>query len=117
MAIYDISPTWRNEVQNKARGAIPTCDNSSISSDLVAWNQFKTLLEKSANNGTAFSQGIVSTYNLVYSATVSPYSDYSGGVLAPNGDIHLVPFSTNRGQKISSSGVVSTSTSPHHTTQ
>ena len=33
---------------------------------------------------------------------------YSGGVLAPNGDIHFVPYSANRGQKISSAGVVST---------
>jgi hypothetical protein len=33
---------------------------------------------------------------------------YRGGVLAPNGDIHFVPFSANRGQKISVSGVVST---------
>ena len=33
---------------------------------------------------------------------------YIGGVLAPNGDIHFVPYSADRGQKISSSGVVST---------
>ena len=104
MAIYDISPTWRTEVQNKARGGIPTCDNSSISSDLVAWNQIKTLLEKSANNGVAFSQEIVSTYSLVYTALAA----YNGGVLAPNGDIHFVPASANRGQKVNSSGVVST---------
>jgi hypothetical protein len=31
-----------------------------------------------------------------------------GGVLAPNGDIHFVPVGANRGQKISSIGVVST---------
>jgi len=104
MAIYDISPTWQTEVKNKARGGIPTCDNSSISSDLVAWNQIKTLLEKSQNNGTAFSQGIVSTYSLVYTASAA----YQGGVLAPNGDIHFVPFLANRGQKIDINGVVST---------
>jgi hypothetical protein len=33
---------------------------------------------------------------------------YAGGVLAPNGDIHFVPFVANRGQKISAAGVVST---------
>jgi hypothetical protein len=33
---------------------------------------------------------------------------YAGGVLAPNGDIHFVPFSTRVGQKISIDGVVST---------
>ena len=31
-----------------------------------------------------------------------------GGVLTPNGDIHFVPSSANRGQKINTSGVVST---------
>ena len=104
MAIYDISPTWRTEVQNKARGAIPTCDNSSISSDLVAWNQFKTLLEKSQNAGATFSQGIVSTYSLVYTTG----NGYIGGVLSYNGDIHFIPFFANRGQKIDINGVVST---------
>jgi hypothetical protein len=33
---------------------------------------------------------------------------YYGGVLAPNGDIHFVPFNATVGQKISSAGVVST---------
>jgi hypothetical protein len=33
---------------------------------------------------------------------------YSGGVLAPNGDIHFIPLDANRGQKISAAGVVST---------
>ena len=33
---------------------------------------------------------------------------YLGGVLAPNGDIHFIPSSANRGQKISAAGVVST---------
>jgi hypothetical protein len=35
-------------------------------------------------------------------------SAYAGGVLAPNGDIYFVPYSANRGQKISAAGVVST---------
>jgi hypothetical protein len=45
-----------------------------------------------------------STYSLVYTTT----NAYRGGVLDTNGDIHFVPFSANRGQKISSAGVVST---------
>jgi hypothetical protein len=111
MPIYDISPTWRTEVQNKARGGIPTCDNSSIGADLVAWNQIKTLLEKSANSGTSFSQGIVSTYSLPAGFRAN------GGVLAPNGDIHFVPCTNgyngsnlNRavGRKINSAGLIST---------
>jgi len=47
---------------------------------------------------------VVSTYSLVYSAS----NGYQGGVLAPNGDIHFVPYSAVRGQKISATGVVST---------
>ncbi|NCA21768.1 MAG: hypothetical protein EBS86_11615 [Crocinitomicaceae bacterium] len=35
-------------------------------------------------------------------------SAYNGGVLAPNGDIHFVPFNAAVGQKVSISGVVST---------
>ena len=46
----------------------------------------------------------MSTYSLVYTVA----NAYAGGVLAPNGDIHFVPYSANRGQKISASGVVST---------
>ena len=47
---------------------------------------------------------VISTYSLVYTTA----NAYAGGVLAPNGDIHFVPYSANRGQKISSEGTVST---------
>ena len=47
---------------------------------------------------------VVSTYSLVYTVA----SAYYGGVLASNGDIHFVPYSATRGQKISSAEVVST---------
>ena len=103
MPIYDISPTWITEVREKARGGVPTCDNSSINSTLAAWKSLKAALEKSANAGKSFDTAMVSTYSLVYTG-----GSYVGGVLAPNGDIHFVPYSANRGQKISSSGVVST---------
>jgi hypothetical protein len=49
---------------------------------------------------------VVSTYSLVY--TRASGGAYSGGVLAPNGDIHFVPNLAEVGQKINSSGVVST---------
>ena len=63
-------------------------------------------LDEGVNSGQLFSGagGVVSTYSLVYTTT----SAYSGGVLAPNGEIHFVPFSANRGQKITSAGVVTT---------
>ena len=47
---------------------------------------------------------VVSTYNLVYTTADA----YVGGVLAPNGDIHFVPYYASVGQKISSEGTVST---------
>ena len=46
----------------------------------------------------------MSTYSLAY--TVS--GAYTGGVLAPNGDIHFVPYCATVGQKISIEGIVST---------
>jgi hypothetical protein len=47
----------------------------------------------------------VSTYSLIYTANAA----YQGGVLAPNGDIHFVPYFADRGQKINTlTGVVST---------
>jgi hypothetical protein len=61
---------------------------------------------RNANRGQKINTltGVVSTYSLVYTAT----SASLGGILAPNGDIHFVPRSANRGQKVSAAGVVST---------
>jgi hypothetical protein len=42
---------------------------------------------------------------------------YEGGVLAPNGEVHFVPFLTPVGQKISASGVVSTYSLAYTTTE
>ena len=89
-------------------GTVPTADNSSVGTDLVAWLNLKKQLDAGVVNGVPYANnstnGIVSTYSLVYTATDA----YYGGVLAPNGDIHFVPHAANRGQKVSSSGVVST---------
>jgi len=43
-------------------------------------------------------------YTLVYTATDA----YFSGVVDSNGDIHFVPYSANRGQKVSANGTVST---------
>ena len=80
----------------------PCGDNSTISG--VTGANFLALLQKNASLGTTFSQGIVSTYSLVYTTG----SAYKGGVLSPNGDIHFVPYYATVGQKISSTGFVST---------
>jgi hypothetical protein len=47
----------------------------------------------------------VSTYSLVYTTSTGAYS---GGVLAPSGDIHFINYSGTIGQKVSTTGVVST---------
>jgi hypothetical protein len=91
-----------------AVGGVPSGDNNEIGPDLSGWRAFRGLLEQGVLGGNVFNNrgvgGIVSTYSLGYTLTNS----YRGGVLAPNGDIHFVPYLANRGQKISSSGVVST---------
>jgi len=90
------------------QGTTPTADDSSIGTDLVAWNNFEKNLLKSVNSGVTFNNngtnGIVSTYSLVYTVA----NMYAGGVLAPDGDIYFVPFSAARGQIVSAQGVVST---------
>ena len=85
-----------------SQGSAPTGDNSSIGTDEVAFQNFQKNLYKSVNGGVAFNNngtnGIVSTYSLVYTTASGAYF---GGVLAPNGDIHFVPLSADRGQSIS----------------
>ena len=96
------SNTIISEVQSTTQGKLPDADNSSVGSDLTAWNSFKTLLDKSVAGGSLYSRGVVSTYSLVYTYGAG----YAGGVLAPNGDIHFVPESTPVGHKVSAAGVV-----------
>jgi hypothetical protein len=80
-----------------------TGDDSSIASDLNAWNKVRSEIEKNVEPYNNFGiAGIGSTYSLISSGT------YTGGVLDPNGDIHFVPFSATVGQKVSAAGVVST---------
>ena len=89
-------------------GTVPTADNSSVGTDLVAWLNLKKQLDAGVVNGVPYANGningMVSTYSLVYTTSAA----YRGGVLAPNGDIHFVPLLATVGQKISSSGIVST---------
>jgi ethanolamine utilization protein EutQ (cupin superfamily) len=51
---------------------------------------------------------------LIYTNTAA--SGYIGGVLAPNGDIHFIPFNAPVGQKVSYSGTVNTYTLAYTTT-
>lgn len=89
-------------------GGVPSGDNSSVGTDLSGWQAFSTALNNGVVGGQTFNNngtnGVVSTYSLVYTAS----NAYWGGVLAPNGDIHFVPWGAVRGQKVSASGVVST---------
>ena len=90
------------------QGTTPIGDNSSIGTDLVAWNSFQKNLYQSINSGVVFknngTNGVVSTHSLVYTATGAS----AGGVLAQNGDVYFVPFNAIRAQKVSAAGVVST---------
>jgi hypothetical protein len=98
------SPQFVSEVQSLVNGTVPSSDNSSIDTGLVAWNKLKTILDESTTGSAVFTNSVVGTYSLVYTTS----SAYIGGVLSPNGDINFIPFIGVVGQKISSSGVVST---------
>ena len=98
------SPSFISEVRSLVNWTAPTADNNSIDTGLVAWNKMKVMLDESVVAGQVFSNAIISTYSLVYTVDAA----YTGGVLAPNGDIHFVPRTANRGQKVDINGVVST---------
>ena len=89
---------------NADSGTYPSADNNSLDTGLVAWKRLQVLLKKSVDGGQCFSNGIVSTYPLVYFSA----NAYTGAVLSPNGDIHFTPTNATVGQKISSIGLVST---------
>jgi hypothetical protein len=101
-------PNWVDNVKQKGWGGIPTSDDSSIDTTLSEWKKLRSSLELSQKGGQTFDNngvgGVVSTYSLIYTTT----NAYYGGVLAPNGDIHFVPYGATVGQKISASGNVST---------
>lgn len=104
MSTHLVSPKFLSEVQSLVNGTVPSSDNSSIDTGLVAWNKLKIILDESTTGSSVFTNTIVSTYSLVYTTS----SAYIGGVLGPNGDINFIPYSANRGQRISSAGTVST---------
>jgi hypothetical protein len=90
-------------------GSAATADDSSIGTNQYAWANFKKALDQGVVGGVAYSNentnGIVSTYSLVSTSTAI---NHVGGVLAPNGDVHFIPYNNVRGQKLSAAGVVST---------
>jgi hypothetical protein len=61
------------------------------------------LLERHRAAGKTFDTSPPATYSLIYTGGA-----YAGGVMAPDGTIHLVPSGANRGQKIAPDGTVST---------
>ena len=79
--------------------------NNGVSTGMgtASFREFQRVLNTSINRGRFSSQIICSTYPLAL------VESYAGGVLASNGDIHFVPYSSSRGQKVNTStGVVST---------
>ena len=104
---YKISKAWTQDVQEVIHGRLSFADNSSYSGSATGttnWERTRQLISESVSAGQVFTNPIISTYSLAYTTT----SAYTGGVLAPNGDIHFVPYAATVGQKISAAGVVST---------
>jgi len=90
-------------------GGVPYFDDSEVGTDLSGWSTFQAALQSGVTGGVTYgnnsTNGIVSTFSLVYTRSTA----YAGAVLSPNGDIHFVPYSGVRGQKINTgTGVVST---------
>jgi hypothetical protein len=98
------SSKFISEVQTLVNGTVPSSDNSTIDTGLVAWNKLKTILDESTTGSAVFIESLVSTYSLVYTTS----SAYVGGVLSPNGDINFIPYNGVVGQKINNIGTVST---------
>jgi len=90
-------------------GGIPTSSGSNVPTDGSAWYAVEQSINNSIASGVVFdnnnTKGIVSTFSCYVTSAA-----FAGGVLAPNGDIHFVPYRSNIGQKVSSQGVVSTYT-------
>jgi hypothetical protein len=61
------------------------------------------LIERHKSAGKTFDTSPPATYSLIYTG-----GSYAGGVMAPDGTIHLIPLGANRGQKIAPSGEIST---------
>ena len=104
-----ISPSWQQDVLETHHGVLAKSDDSSIDTTQSAWNRTVELIQESVTGGQIYTNGIMSTYALVYTTSQA----YSGAVLAPNGDIHFIPYSAVVGQKVSAAGVVSTYSLPY----
>ena len=103
--VFKNSSSWANNANTVGFGGLPICDNGSFASNTAAWNSFQYLLKKSITTNKYTSKDIVTTYSVVNTSTKGPYQ---GGVLAPDGSIHFIPYTANVGQKVSSTGTAST---------
>ena len=83
-------------------GKIVTANDNSL--NVNEFKKFQVLLNKSIKGGRTFSRDVVSTYSLIHTGSLC----YIGGILAPNGDIHFIPYNALVGQKININGNVST---------
>lgn len=112
----DVFATFPAEL---AQPVVPVGDNSSIGSDLTAWNNFKKYLVRSmgASYPYAGPNSVVATsgpFNLngnwgllTLPAMGATTAAYNGGCLMPNGEIHFVPnvnFKGTQGLKMTQNG-------------
>ena len=104
--LYTLGPDAVTDVLQSHYGSLPANNDSTIGAtpNNYTSTKFFNMLGYYTAGGNLFSNGIISTFSLVHTVFIS----YNGGVLAANGDIHFVPQSATRGQKISPSGTVST---------
>ena len=87
---------------NAGTGNVLNMTNSSV--NLNSFKQMQIMIHKSIEAGRLFNTELVSTYSLIHTGSLC----YIGGILAPNGDIHFIPYNAPVGQKININGNVST---------
>ena len=104
-ATVRLGPTFQTEVADTAWWTLPTANDSSIDTGLVAWTQMQKMLDEGDYGGQLWTNPVASTYSLVYT---NASGAYFGGILAANGEIHFVPSAATVGQKLSTAGVSST---------
>ena len=89
----DIFVTYPAEA---TEGVIPNMENSSIGTDLVAWKNYKRVLDGLLLSGKTFTNGIVSTFSTT-SVSFPSSTPFRGGVMGLNGSIYFIPHYAQRG--------------------
>jgi hypothetical protein len=102
---HKLSPSWRDETQRIGWPSFPSVNSSGAVANTNPEGVLASLMAPVVV-GKPFNTEIFSTYSGIHTVASAPC--FSGGVVSPNGELHLVPYNSNLGQKITRTGTVST---------